>query len=224
MTCRIVVMLSGSGSTLQALLDYRAAGRSGKGDIVGVFSNRADAYGLERARRAGVETRHKDHRDYASREEFDAAALAAIEAWQPDLVVLAGYMRIMTDTFVTRFSGRMLNVHPSLLPLYPGLHTHRRALEAGDREHGSSIHFVTPALDNGPLILQGQVPVLDGDTEDQLRERVQKLERQMYPMVVRWFADGRLRLSNTGAPELDGARLSEKGLNWPVMEAHRKEI
>ncbi len=214
MTCRVVVMLSGSGTNLQALLDAEAAGSLGSADIVGVFSNRPDAYGLTRAQDAGKPVAVVDHREYEDRAEYDGSVLEALETWQPDLIVLAGYMRIMSDTLVNAFAGRMLNIHPSLLPAYPGLHTHRRVLEAGDQEHGSTVHFVTAELDGGPLILQGRLHVTDGDTEAALQGRVQALEHQIYPRVVRWFADGRLVLSPSGEVQLDGAILEPEGLVW----------
>ncbi|MCC5857038.1 MAG: phosphoribosylglycinamide formyltransferase [Ectothiorhodospiraceae bacterium] len=205
--CRVVVLISGSGSNLQTLIDRAADGRLPI-HIVAVISNRADAYGLKRAARAGITTRVLSHRDYDSREQYDEALAALIDAQEPDLVVLAGFMRILSQGFVNRYHGRMLNIHPSLLPLFRGLHTHRRALEAGHTEHGCSVHFVTPDLDAGPVIVQARVPVLADDDETSLARRVQGQEHRIYPLAVAWFAQGRLRLGPDGIL-LDGHLLRE---------------
>lgn len=191
---RVVVLISGSGSNLQALIDARDAGTL-PAELCAVISNRADARGLVRAREAGIAAEVLDHGAYASREAYDAALRQRIEAHGAGLVVLAGFMRILTDGLVEHFRGRMLNIHPSLLPAYRGLHTHRRVLEAGESQHGCSVHFVTPALDAGPVIAQGAVAVRPGDTEDALAARVQAQEHRIYPLVVRWFAEGRLQLA-----------------------------
>ena len=193
----VVVLISGSGSNLQALIDGAAGGELPI-RIEAVISNEPDAFGLERARRAGIAAEVVDHRAFDSREAFDQALMAAIDRHQPGLVVLAGFMRILTPAFVHHYAGRLLNIHPSLLPKYQGLHTHRRALEAGDVEHGASVHFVTEELDGGPVILQAKVPVLPGDTPERLAARVLEKEHRIYPLVVKWFAQGRLRLDGDG--------------------------
>jgi phosphoribosylglycinamide formyltransferase 1 len=201
----VVVLISGSGSNLQALIDE--AQESSPIRIRAVVSNEPDAFGLERARRANIETRVLSHRDYPSRDAYDAALAALIEEQEPGLIVLAGFMRILTPAFVARFKGHMLNIHPSLLPKLRGLHTHRRALDAGERIHGASVHFVTEELDGGPVVLQAQVPVVPGDDVDALAARVLQLEHKIYPQVVRWFAQGRLVLDEEGRPRLDGEAL-----------------
>ena len=207
-SCNVVVLISGSGSNLQALIDSQAADNPAR--ISAVISNRADAYGLTRAQDAGIPTRVLDHKAFASREAFDAALIASIDAFQPDLVVLAGFMRILSADFVHHYHGRLLNIHPSLLPRHKGLHTHQRALDEGDGEHGCSVHFVTEELDGGPLIVQAVVPVQTGDTPELLAKRVQIGEHHIYPLAVRWFAEGRLRLGARGA-ELDGTPLPASG-------------
>ncbi|WP_161866986.1 phosphoribosylglycinamide formyltransferase [Pseudomonas yangonensis] len=209
MPCNVVVLISGSGSNLQALIDSVA--RDGNpARIAAVISNRADAYGLQRAKQAGIATELLDHKQFDGREAFDAALIQAIDAHQPDLVVLAGFMRILTPGFVQHYAGRLLNIHPSLLPRYKGLHTHQRALEAGDSEHGCSVHFVTEELDGGPLVVQAVLPVMAGDTAESLASRVHRQEHQIYPLAVRWFAEGRLRLDAQGAM-LDGQPLPASG-------------
>lgn len=194
---RIVVLASGSGTNLQALIEATRE-RDFPGQIVAVGCNRPQAFALERARQAGIETFTVDHTEYNSREEFDAAFRAQIERHSPDLVVLAGFMRILTPGFVRAFQGIMLNIHPSLLPKYTGLNTHQRALEAGDSLHGVSIHFVTEDLDGGPVIAQAEVEVTADDTPDSLAAKVQLKEHVLYPIVVRWFCEGRLQLSDDG--------------------------
>ena len=188
----VVVLISGGGTNLQALIDASAEGQSFK--IRGVISNRPGVRGLERADAADIPTQVIDHTAFPDRESFDATLAAAIDAFGPRLVVLAGFMRILTDDFVDRFAGRMLNIHPSLLPAFQGLHTHRRALQEGVREHGASVHFVTSELDGGPVIAQARVPVLGGDTESDLAARVLQREHQLLPQVVDWFAQGKLQL------------------------------
>ncbi|EKT4466884.1 phosphoribosylglycinamide formyltransferase [Pseudomonas putida] len=208
-SCNVVVLLSGSGSNLQALIDANR-GDDSPVRIRGVISNRADAYGLQRAQAAGIETAVLAHGDFEGREAFDTALMALIDGFEPDLVVLAGFMRILSGGFVRHYQGRLLNIHPSLLPKYKGLHTHQRALEAGDAEHGCSVHFVTEELDGGPLVVQAVVPVEPGDTPDSLAQRVHRQEHQIYPLAVRWFAEGRLRLGEQGAL-LDGQPLAASG-------------
>ena len=190
---RIVILISGRGSNMVAIFDAIAAGMLPV-QVAAVISNRPDAAGLDEARVRGVDVRVVDHRLHDGRDAFDRALAAEIDALAPDLVVLAGFMRILTDAFVLRYSGRMINIHPSLLPAFPGLRTHRQALEAGVRVHGCTVHFVTPELDHGPVIIQAVVPVLDGDDEQTLAARVLEQEHQIYPMAVRWFAEERLQL------------------------------
>lgn len=201
----IVVLASGRGSNLQAIAAQIDCGKV-PARIAAVVSDRAAAGALEWARARGIATAVLSPKDYAGREAYGDALAAVIEPFAPGLVVLAGFMRILGDGFVGRFAGRLLNIHPSLLPKYPGLHTHRRALEAGDREHGASVHFVTPELDGGPVVLQARVPVLPGDDETTLAARVLREEHLIYPECVGWFTSGRLQLRD-GVPRLDGRRL-----------------
>ena len=209
MPCNVVVLISGSGSNLQALIDS-VAHDGNPARIAAVICNRAGAYGLERAKQAGIATELLDHKQFDGREAFDAALIQAIDAHQPDLVVLAGFMRILTPGFVQHYAGRLLNIHPSLLPKHKGLHTHQRAIEAGDSEHGCSVHFVTEELDGGPLVVQAVLPVMADDTPESLAQRVHQQEHQIYPLAVRWFAEGRLRLGAQGAM-LDGQPLPATG-------------
>jgi phosphoribosylglycinamide formyltransferase-1 len=202
---RVVVLVSGRGSNLQAIAARAAAGELPV-RIEAVISDRADAGALPWARERGIATAVLSPRDFPDRETYGRALGDIVESYAPQLVVLAGFMRILSDEFVLRFSGRMLNIHPSLLPKYAGLHTHRRALEAGDREHGASVHFVTPELDGGPVVLQARVPVLPGDDEDSLAARVLREEHLIYPRCIDWFAAGRLAFRD-GAAWLDGRRL-----------------
>lgn len=208
-TCDVVVLLSGTGSNLQALIDSTRTGDS-PARIAAVISNRADAYGLQRARDAGIDTRTLDHKAFEGRESFDAALIELIDAFNPKLVVLAGFMRILSADFVRHYAGRLLNIHPSLLPKYKGLHTHQRALEAGDTEHGCSVHFVTEELDGGPLVVQAVIPVELHDSPQSLAQRVHTQEHLIYPLAVRWFAEGRLSLGEQGAL-LDGKLLAASG-------------
>lgn len=209
MPCNVVVLISGSGSNLQALIDS-VAHDGNPARIAAVICNRAGAYGLERAKQAGIATELLDHKQFDGREAFDAVLIQAIDAHQPDLVVLAGFMRILTPGFVQHYAGRLLNIHPSLLPKHKGLHTHQRAIEAGDSEHGCSVHFVTEELDGGPLVVQAVLPVMADDTAESLAQRVHQQEHQIYPLAVRWFAEGRLRLGAQGAM-LDGQPLPASG-------------
>lgn len=209
MPCNVVVLISGSGSNLQALIDS-VAYDGNPARIAAVICNRAGAYGLERAEQAGITTGLLDHKQFDGREAFDAALIQTIDAHQPDLVVLAGFMRILTPGFVQHYAGRLLNIHPSLLPKHKGLHTHQRALEAGDTEHGCSVHFVTEELDGGPLVVQAVLPIKADDTAESLARRVHQQEHQIYPLAVRWFAEGRLRLGAQGAM-LDGQPLPASG-------------
>ncbi|WP_018877142.1 phosphoribosylglycinamide formyltransferase [Thioalkalivibrio sp. ALE28] len=189
---RLVVLISGRGSNLGALIEACEQGRI-PARVVGVISNRPDAGGLALAEQQGIPRRVLNHRDYPSREAFDADLATAIEDYAPDLVILAGFMRILTPGFVDRFTGRMLNIHPSLLPKYRGLDTHARALADGETEHGASVHFVTPELDGGPVIMQARVPVAPDDTPDTLAARVQRVEHRLYPEVVRRVCSGEIQ-------------------------------
>lgn len=202
---RLVVMISGAGSNLLALDDACRRGDI-RGHIVGVLADRAVAAGLDRARQRGIAAEALPIQPGESRAEHDARLLAAVSALKPDLVLLAGYMRILDAAFVEALQGRLLNIHPSLLPKYKGLHTHRRALEARDREHGATVHFVTADLDGGPAVLQARITIREGDDEPALAARVQRCEHVIYPTVTQWFVDGRLRCI-AGTPMLDGHTL-----------------
>lgn len=206
--CNVVILISGSGSNLQALIDQS---KTGEYTIASVISNNADAYGLQRATRAGIPTLVIDHRDFADRKEFDLALQEAIDAINPNLLVLAGFMRILGADFVSHFSGRILNIHPSLLPKFQGTRTHERALEAGEQEHGASVHFVTEDLDGGPVIAQERIKVRADDTADSLQRRVLQKEHLLYPKVVKWFAGGRLAMRD-GQAWLDNNPLPATGV------------
>lgn len=192
---RIVILISGRGSNMEALIAARDAGNLPV-EIVAVISNRVEAEGLETAAKSGITTHFINHKAFSGREEFDTRLAQCIDEFEPDLVVLAGFMRILSEGFVRHYEGRLINIHPSLLPSFPGLHTHQRALEEGVRIHGCTVHFVTPALDHGPVIIQAAVPVLDGDDEASLAARVLRQEHLVYPQAVRWFAEGKLTLDN----------------------------
>ena len=203
------MLVSGSGSNLQAILD--ACDNSMiDASVNAVFSNKADAFGLERAKLAGVDAHSVNPKKFNSREEFDHELMLQIDTYQPDLIVLAGYMRILSSEFVRHYAGKMVNIHPSLLPKYPGLHTHQRAIDAQDEEHGTSVHFVTEELDGGPVILQAKVPVFEGDDADILASRVLTQEHYIYPMVCKWFAENRLSRVN-GQAILDDKILGKHG-------------
>lgn len=206
---KIVVLISGNGSNLQAIIDACQQRRI-NGILCAVLSNRADAYGLERANAAGVPAHALSVNDFDNRSAFDHELMRQIDAFAPDVVVLAGYMRILSPVFVAHYRGRLLNIHPSLLPKYPGLHTHRRVLENGDKEHGTSVHFVTEELDGGPVILQARIPVFYGDDEAIITARVQHQEHAIYPLVINWFTEGRLEMRDNIA-WLDGRALPPEG-------------
>ena len=191
---KIVILISGRGSNMEALITARAAGTLPV-TIAAVISNRPDAVGLATAEAAGIGVRCIDHKAFAEREAFDAALAECIDGFAPDLVLLAGFMRILTDGFVGRFAGRLLNIHPSLLPSFGGLHTHRRAIETGCKLAGATVHFVTPELDHGPIVIQAAVPVRADDSEHRLAERVLATEHVIYPRAVRWFVHGELELA-----------------------------
>jgi len=199
---RAVVLISGSGSNLQAFID-QVTTKQLELDISLVISNKSDAYGLKRAENAGIESDCINHRDYSSRLEFDQALMARIDQAKPDIVILAGFMRILTSDFVNHYTGRLVNIHPSLLPKYPGVDTHQRAIDAGDKWHGASIHFVVPEVDAGPVILQGQLAINSDDTPETLQQRIHKIEHKLYPLAVKWFSEGRLS-EQDGQILLDG--------------------
>jgi phosphoribosylglycinamide formyltransferase-1 len=186
---RIVILISGRGSNMQAVLEAKL-----NAAIAAVISNNPTAKGLQIAHDAGVDTKVVNHRDYPDRTSFDRALANTIAAYRPDLIVLAGFMRILTEEFIERFSGRIMNIHPSLLPAFPGLDTHRRAIDEGVKLHGCTVHFVTPALDHGPIVIQAAVPVLPDDDEERLAARVLEQEHAIYAQAIRWFLDGQLSI------------------------------
>ena len=207
----IVILISGRGSNFEAILERSRAERWAEtigADIRAVISNRPEAKGLVTARNNGIEAVALDHKTFASREEFDKALGDLVASYEPDLVVLAGFMRVLTPVFTDRFEGRMLNIHPALLPLFPGLHTHERAIEVGCRVHGSTVHFVSSVLDGGAIIGQAVVPVLPTDTPDTLADRGLVLEHKLYPAVVKAFLEGRVRQEN-GRAVMDDATARE---------------
>lgn len=195
----VVILISGRGSNLRAILDARLPAH-----IAAVISNNPGAAGLDIARSHGIATQVVDHRGHARREDFDACLRRAIDAHAPDLVVLAGFMRVLTPSFVEHYRGRMINIHPSLLPAFPGLDTHRRALAAGVRIHGCTVHFVTPTVDHGPIIAQAAVPVRDDDTPETLAARVLEQEHRLFPEVIRWVLEGRVRLGAEERVRVEG--------------------
>jgi phosphoribosylglycinamide formyltransferase 1 len=199
----IVILVSGRGSNMRSIVQAcKAEGWPAR--VAAVVANRPDAAALDYAREQGIATAVVDHRAFAARDDFDAALAHAVDAHAPHLVLLAGFMRILGAPFVRRYDGRLLNIHPSLLPAFPGLHTHRRALEAGCKIAGATVHFVTAELDHGPIVLQAAVPVLPGDDEQQLAARVLEREHLVYPRAVRWFVQGRLRIERGIVHQLDG--------------------
>ena len=206
----VVILISGRGSNLRAILDAHLPAR-----IAAVISNKPDAAGLEFARKHGIATEVVDHRPHASREDFDRALMQAIDAHAPDLVVLAGFMRVLTEGFVQHYAGRMINIHPSLLPAFPGLHTHRQAIEAGVKIHGCTVHFVTPTVDHGPIIVQAAVPVHQDDTPQTLAARVLEQEHRIFPAAIRWFLDGRLHVTPAGAVNVAGLPALNEALRSP---------
>ena len=211
---KIVILISGRGSNMQAILEARLPVT-----VAAVISNEPQAGGLAIARRHGIETAVVEHRAHVNRAAFDAALAAKIDAYAPDLIVLAGFMRILTDDFVNRYGGRLINIHPSLLPSFAGLNTHRRALEAGVKVHGCTVHFVTPRLDHGPIVIQAAVPVADGDSEESLAARVLAEEHRIYPQAVRWFCDRRLEITPHGTVTLKAARDASGALLSPAPDA-----
>ena len=197
----IVILISGRGSNMEAIV--RAFNlEKWSARLCAVISNRADAAGLAFAEKEGIPTRVVSHKDYSDRKSYDAALQAVIDKYRPDLVILAGFMRILTTGFVEHYTGRLINIHPSLLPVFRGLHTHRQALDAGVRVHGATVHFVTPELDGGPVIAQAVVPVLPEDSEDSLADRVLEQEHRLYPRVVRWIVEEKVKLTPEGRVRL----------------------
>ncbi|HEY3699029.1 MAG TPA: phosphoribosylglycinamide formyltransferase [Spongiibacteraceae bacterium] len=196
--CRLVILLSGSGSNLQAFIDSIARGEL-HARIAAVVSNKATAGGLQRATSAGIPTEIVDHKQFSNRADFDTALRERVEIYRPDLVILAGFMRILTPQFLRPFHGKLLNIHPSLLPKYPGLYTHQRALDAGDKYAGATVHFVTEELDGGPAIVQASVLIEGDDTATAIATRVLQIEHHIYPLAAQWYAQGRLRLQGNRA-------------------------
>lgn len=209
-TCRIVVLISGNGSNLQAIIDQIKTGLI-PAKIVAVISNKANAYGLQRAKSSGIATEVIGNNDFKDRAEYDSALAQCIDAYQPDLVVLAGFMRILTTEFVNRYHRRMLNIHPSLLPKFKGLRTHQRALDAEESEHGASVHFVTPELDGGPVVVQSTTKILQNDSAQSLAKRVHAIEHTIYPLVISWFALGRIAFAG------EQLLLDGKPLQQPIL-------
>jgi len=206
----IVILISGSGTNLQAIIDAVAAGQI-NASISAVISNRADAKGLDRARQQHINAVIIDQNEYDDRASYDQALISEIDKYKPDLIVLAGFMRILSEEFISHFNNIILNIHPSLLPEFKGLHTHRRALEASKKTHGASVHFVSNELDSGPVVIQAEVPVLANDTEDALAERVLHQEHVIYPMAIAWYIDGRLEVNG------NTVLLDDNTLQRPVL-------
>lgn len=206
---KLVVLISGSGSNLQSFIDQSLSGEL-PADIAAVICNRPGAFGLERAAKAGIPTELIDHTQYEGREPFDQELIRCIDQYEPDLVILAGFMRILTPGFVQHYSNRLLNIHPSLLPKYPGLNTHQRAIDAGDSEAGATVHFVTEVLDCGANVVQASVPILKDDSAEALAKRILGQEHKIYPLAAKWFVEGRLTIKNNKAL-LDGDVLPESG-------------
>ncbi|WP_191600293.1 phosphoribosylglycinamide formyltransferase [Marinomonas algicola] len=212
MSLSVVVLISGSGSNLQALIDQSL---EGKLDITikAVISNKADAFGLERAKKANIPAVFIDHKKFSTREEFDAALQYEIDQHKAELVVLAGFMRILTEGFTRHYDGKMLNIHPSLLPKFKGLNTHQRAIDAGDKEHGVSVHFVTAELDAGAVVLQAVTEIEPSDDAESLSKKVHNLEHKIYPLAIKWFSQKRLAYKS-GKVMLDSERLSDTGIRY----------
>jgi len=212
--CKTAILISGSGTNLQAFID---AVKDGDLDLelTVVFSNNPDAYGLQRAEQAGIPTACIQHSDFPDSESFDHAVIAELDRFEPDLLILAGFMRILSPTFVAHYAGKILNIHPALLPLYPGLNTHQRVLDAGDQWHGSTVHFVTEELDGGPRILQGRLAVVPGETADELATRVQAVEHQIYPEAAGWLGSGKV-IFRDGQAWIDGKLAAE-----PVIQSYQ---
>lgn len=212
LTTRVVVLISGNGSNLQALIDAQEDG-SLPIKICAVISSKDNVQGLERASNHNIPAFVIDHKAFANREEFDNRMIEIVDAQGADLIVLAGFMRILTSEFTEHYRGRMLNIHPSLLPKYQGLNTHQRAIDAGDTEHGVSVHFVTAELDGGPVAVHAKVPVEDDDTAESLAKKIQAKEHQIYPLAVKWYAEGRLIMKNDTC-EFNGEPLNQGGIEF----------
>jgi len=202
--CKTAILISGSGTNLQAFIDAVEGGNLNL-DLTLVFSNNPEAYGLERAEKAGIPTACIQHADFPDRESFDAAVIAELDRFEPELLILAGFMRILSPGFVSHYAGRILNIHPALLPLHPGLNTHQRVLDAGDDWHGSTVHFVTEELDAGPRILQGRLAIKPGETSTELEARVQAVEHQIYPLAADRVGSGKVKFKD-GYATVDGVR------------------
>lgn len=211
---KLVVLISGNGSNLGAVIKEIQQGEL-NAEIVEVISNRPDAYGLTRAQEASIPSSVLDHNEFASREEFDQALINLIDNHKPDLIVLAGFMRILSDAFVEHYMGKLINIHPSLLPKYQGLNTHQRVLEAGEKEHGATVHYVIPELDSGPAILQSSTPVLQDDDVNSLKERIHRIEHQIYPEAIRRIASGQVTFRN-GVVYYDNAQISPEQQQFKV--------
>ncbi len=211
--CKTAILISGSGTNLQAFIDRVRSGELGL-ELSVVFSNKPDAYGLVRAIDAGIPTACIEHGQFPDRESFDRAVASKLDTWQPELLVLAGFMRILSAAFVAHYAGKILNIHPALLPRFPGLDTHQRVLDAGDEWHGSTVHFVTEELDGGPRILQGRLPIIGGETAEQLAARVQRVEHQIYPEAAGWVGEGRVEFRD-GLAWIDGAPADE-----PIVQTY----
>lgn len=214
MTKSVVVLISGSGSNLQAIIDAALGSEHFK--VSGVLSNKADAFGLIRAENAGIATAIIEHKAFNDRAEFDLAMMEQIDAWGADLVVLAGFMRILTPEFVDHYAGRLINIHPSLLPMYKGLNTHQRALDDGAVEQGCTVHFVNEELDGGAPIIHAATPISENDTAETLQYRIHKLEHKIYPIAVEWYTAERLHETDLGA-ELDGTLLGPSGMRFEPL-------
>lgn len=210
--CKTGILISGSGTNLQAFIDAVECGSLDL-ELSVVFSNNPQAFGLTRAQRAGIPTACVAHTEYADRESFETAVIDVLDGYQPDLLILAGFMRVLTPTFVSHYAGKVLNIHPALLPRYPGLNTHQRVLDAGDKWHGSTVHFVTEELDAGPRILQGRLAVDPAESAAELQARVQALEHQIYPLAASWVGAGQVRYCDREAL-FDGAKLSEPKIKF----------
>lgn len=213
----IVILISGRGSNMQAILEATRTGVI-PAEVRAVISSRPEAAGLKIAQAANIPTQVVSHRDYQTREAFDEALAHFIDRHEPQLVVLAGFMRILTANFIRRYQGLLINIHPSLLPRFPGLHTHERVIEAGHLQHGATVHFVTTDVDAGPIIAQAAVPVMPNDTSESLAARVLEQEHRIYPLAIRWFIEGRLTI-RAGRVLLDGATRPEQGLIEPAAPA-----
>lgn len=210
----IVVLISGSGSNLQAIIDAIAAGEI-DGKICAVIANKSDAFGLQRAEKHSIKHHVVDHKHFGSRALFDAQLMQTIERYKPEIVVLAGFMRILTDDFVRHFMARLINIHPSLLPKFKGLDTHQRAIDAGEKHHGASVHFVTPELDDGPVIVQSAVPIMAEDTATTLQAKVHKVEHIIYPLAVKLLCQNRIKMNNKEV-FFDGSALPESGISHDI--------